>query len=298
MNKKKNSIKKTEKNKSNNIKKETINFRNIMSKLKELFFKILEFIKKLFFDIKNTIIEKKKNLKLKKGNPKETVNLKPKNYIILLISELLLLISLFYISILFIFSLLTILDGVKSYGIAIFFFSLCAINFLFVDMLNKKRLGITYRFRKYFLSLIILLVVMAFGVSYTTYSYFKLDFVNSPDDKYTLSYKELTYKLSKNQKTDLYFNSWYKLNYTVVYDEELKDRVKIGIKYNETFYDLLYRNDEGDIYVSLAFDKRDLFSMYINNLKDNKIYNEKELSRYLVKIYVNKEDYKKLVIHD
>ena len=140
--------------------------------------------------------------------------------------------------------------------------------------------------------------MIASGIAYTTYSYFKIDFVNTPNDKYALTYKELTYRLAKNQKTDIYFNSWYKVSYSMNYDNELKNRVRIVVKYNEIFYDLNSQNDEGDIYVSLVNDQRDMISMYINNLKENKIYNEKELSRYLIKIYVNEKDYKKLVIHN
>ena len=52
------------------------------------------------------------------------------------------------------------------------------------------------------------------------------------------------------------------------------------------------------MYISLSCDSKDIVSLYLNNLKENKIYNEKELSRYLIRIYVSEKNAKKLIIHN
>ena len=274
------------------VKKETTkkkSFKNFSDFLKEIIIKIKKFFIKLLS-------------KIKKSNKKVIVHssfkINNKKNLWLIFLEIILFLLAAYISVFFMVSVLAVMDGVKVYGIAIVLFSILAINFIFVDIVNKKRLGMAYNIRKYYMLITFLIIMIASGVAYTTYSYFKIDFVNTPNEKYNLTYKELTYRLAKGQKTDIYFNSWYKVSYSLNYDEELKNRVRIVVKYNESFYDLNSQNDEGDIYVSLVNDKRDMISMYINNLKDNKIYNEKELSRYLIKIYVNEDDYKKLVIHN
>lgn len=274
------------------VKKETTKkdfIKDVHNFLKKIIIKIKKFFFKLFSKIKKTNENKSVPSTLKINNNK-------KFWLIFLEVFLFLLAS--YIAIFFMVSVLAVMDGVKVYGITIVLFSILSINFIFIDIVNKKRLGIQYNIRKYYMIIVFLIIMIASGVAYTTYSYFKIDFVNVPNEKYNLTYKELTYRLVKGQKTDIYFNSWYKVSYSLNYDEELKNKVRIVVKYNESFYDLNSQNDEGDIYISLVNDKRDMISMYINNLKDNKIYNEKELSRYLIKIYVNEDDYKRLVIHN
>ncbi len=265
---------------------------NILNKIK-LFFKrlfenILKFIKNIFH---------KKNIKYE---PKIIENSSSKNkyFIVYFILEIFLFIIMFYVSVLFMASLFSVFDGIKIYGIVLILLSFVILDIIGIDFLNKKRNNVCYNSKKFFRYIIILILFISIGIAYTTYSYFKIDYINVPNDKYSLTYKKLEYRLPKKGKMDIYFNSWYDVSYSINYDEDFKNKVKIEIKYNEIFYDLITQNDEGDIYISLAYDERDRLSMYLNNLKENKIYNEKELSRYLIKIYINEEDLNKIDIHN
>ncbi len=247
-----------------------------------------DFFRKIF----NNIILKFKNIKI------ETIKKAINKNIMLFLLEIILFITVFYLAVIFSASLFALFDGIKIYGIVIILLSLIFLNILLIDILNKKRINIKLKYKKYFVYTIILLLSIAVGISYTTYSYFKISYINIPDDKYKLTYKELEYKMPKEGKMNIYFNSWYNMAYSVKYDESLKNKVRIEIKYNEVFYDLNTQSDKGDVYISLAFDSRDLFSMYLNNLKENKIYNQKELGRYLVKIYINEEDKDRIEVHN
>jgi hypothetical protein len=94
------------------------------------------------------------------------------------------------------------------------------------------------------------------------------------------------------------FNANYDTKYVIEYDHRLKDKVKIEVKYYEVYYDYYTKKSSNNIYVSLKLDDRDRLSVYLDDLKEGKVYDNDELSRYQVKIYVNKNDYRRLVILD
>ena len=196
-------------------------------------------------------------------------------------------------------SLFAVLDGIKAYGISVFLFSLSLLLIASLSLLNKKRCNMEINSTFYFITFVVLLVLSSLSVGYTAYKYFDLDYISDVSEKYNFSYKTLEYRLpSKNKDMNIYFNSWYKTSYITEFDNSLEGKIKIEVKYYEAFYDLVAKNEAGNVYVSLVFDSRDLISIYLDNLKENKIYNEKELGRYLVKIYVNEKDAERLVIHN
>ena len=63
-------------------------------------------------------------------------------------------------------------------------------------------------------------------------------------------------------------------------------------------YDYNVKKSSNNLYVSLSVDPRDRISSYIDDFKDNKIYNTNELARYTVKITISEKDYQRLVIEN
>ena len=58
------------------------------------------------------------------------------------------------------------------------------------------------------------------------------------------------------------------------------------------------KKNSNDVYVSLSVDFRDRLSVYLENLKENKIYDKNELSRYIVKITMNERDKERIIIEN
>lgn len=247
-------------------------------------------------------IKEKKTKKVKEKKIKPIKNdektVKVKGAWVYFILQIILFIILFYSLTLFMASGFAILDKVKIYGICLFLFSFSGFLITILSFLDRKRYGLHINSTIYFISLVFFIITMSLGVGYTSYKYFDIQYVSNISEKYSLTYKSFEYKIPKNNQLHIYFNSWYKNKYIIEIDDTLEDSVEIDIRYYEAFYDLNVKNEAGNIYVSLGYDVRDLISMYIENLKDNKIYNEKEFSRYMIKIYVSEENAEKLVIHN
>ncbi len=287
----------------NNIKSKfkstTEKIKNSIKKIKEIKFDKL--FKKKAKKIKNKVKKNKKTVSsvTKKIKNLKTVQISKRKKVWLTILEIVLFIVLFYVSTVFMASVFALLDGVKIYGVCALLFSLVASFIFALDQVDKKKRGIPIEHKKTFYIILSLIVLASLSVGFTIYNYFEYNFINDVSEKYSMTYKTFEYRFpKKGKKLNLYFNNWYKPSYIIEYDAELKDRVKVDVKYYEAFYDLNIKNETGSIYLSLSTDTRDLISMYIDNMKEYKIYNEKELSRYIVKIYVNEEDKDRLVIYD
>jgi hypothetical protein len=82
----------------------------------------------------------------------------------------------------------------------------------------------------------------------------------------------------------------------IKYDDNLDGKFKLEVKYYENYYDYNIKKSSNNLYVSLSVDPRDRISSYIDDFKENKIYNKNELSRYTVKITISEKDYQRLVI--
>jgi len=100
-----------------------------------------------------------------------------------------------------------------------------------------------------------------------------------------------------NKKLYVSFNSNYKTSYIVEYDNKLIDKIRVEVKYYECYYDFYAKKSTNNVYISLKLDNRDRLSTYIEGLKDNKIYDPDELSRYVVKIYMNENDKERVIIY-
>ena len=74
--------------------------------------------------------------------------------------------------------------------------------------------------------------------------------------------------------------------------------VKVEVKYYECYYDYFIKQTSNSAYMSLKLDNRDRLSVYIDDLKEGLVFDNDELSRYSVKITINKDDINRLVILD
>lgn len=280
----------------------------------------IEKIKKIAILCKNnckTIINKVKNLKpyiekLENEEIQEIENKKEKVKNLILWGKILFIIYkiflyiiivvlsfiLLWLSTIFVASLFMLLDGVKFIGVSFLILSLIFLLCWAIVILNKI---VTYRkisFRKSLYLFIILLIFIGLNTGIILVQYFKFENINKVSEKYSFTTYEKTFNLPKEESKKYYihFNSWYKNKYIIHYDETLINQIKITINYYECYYDVYHSTKGNSLYISLKKDYRDLISMYIENLKENKIYNNKELSRNSVDIYINEIDYERLII--
>ena len=77
----------------------------------------------------------------------------------------------------------------------------------------------------------------------------------------------------------------------------MNGKIGVEVKYYECYYNFYNKKSNHNVYISLKQDYRDKLSVYIENLKENKIYDSDELSRYTVKITGNKKDLERVVIN-
>ena len=147
---------------------------------------------------------------------------------------------------------------------------------------------------------VISIIIIAFGIVTGLKQVSEIETVKDVSIKYSMTNKLNTYELSsdKSQKFTLTFNSNYNTQYTLNYDDTLKNKIKVEVKYYECYYDYYIKETSNSAYISLKLDDRDRLSVYIDDLKEGKVFDNDELSRYSVKISVNPNDAGRLVILD
>lgn len=247
------------------------------------------------------VIEENKEIKETKTEekPYEQVNKKVKiNNIVKLCILILFLIILSVIFVLFISSCFAILDGVKVYGIVISLFGIllllgwiCLIVYFKIINHKLKRLfSITI--------VIVSIFMVSFGVALSIRSYFKLERIYDVSEKYSMNTKIDTFNLPMgNKKFYINFNSNYKTKYIIEYDNKLESSIKVETKYYEAYYNYFVKKNGNNIYISLKENSRDRLSVYISDLKENKIFDNKEFARYTVRIIMNESDKEKVVVN-
>lgn len=203
-----------------------------------------------------------------------------------------------WVSVIFFASLFAYLDGVKFKGIIITAFSVDLLVFWIVIMVNraifKKKMSVKLNIIITF----VLLALIALGVVLTFKEIKDIDYVQDVSDKYTMTRKLETYDLPKevNEKYIITFNSNYNTQYVIKHDKNIKGKVKIETRYYECYYDYYVKTNVNGVYISLKLDDRDRFSVYLDDIKEGKIYDNDELSRYTVKISVNPDEANKIAI--
>ena len=288
--------KKSKKIKINKKRNFKYKFNSMLKNFKNYLLKLVSKYEK----IKNKILkrnEKNKKSKLKKKTVRSIEN-KKNNWIKNLIVYLLIIIF-FLNNVIFFVTVIGYIDGVKILGLPLSFGSLSILYIFLILIIDEY-----YNFYKLSKSIkfsigIIVFLLLSFSIALFVYESYNINYINDPTVKYTPV--KSTNKITVSEKTknyNIYFNSFYKPNYSVVIDDTLNDIIKVEVKYFECMSDLIYKTSRDSVYISLTENKRDLVSFYIENLKENTIYNYKELTRNEIIIYMSKKISEKVKIHN
>lgn len=299
---------KIKKEKKNKIRKEKVKRENIFKVLKSKF----NFKKKDKDTLKENINETKEEVKEELPNIVESITEKKifeskgkriRRIILRTLGVLLIICLLFiwlWVTVLLMSSMFAILDGIKYYGFNIALFGIDLLLLIIVILVNKLIIGKKISIKWTLISVILTLIIIACGISLFMKQISKIDIVKDVSDKYTMTrkYEKISLPSNLDKVTRISFNSHYDTKYTIEYDNTLDNKITIETKYYESYYDYYMKKNVNDIYVSLSLDYRDRLSVYLENLKENKIYDKNELSRYTVKITMNERDKDRVIIEN
>lgn len=299
---------KIKKEKKNKVRKEKVKRENIFKILKSKF----NFKKKDKDTLKENIIETKEEVKEELPNIVESITEKKifeskgkriRRIIFRTLGTLLIICLLFiwlWVTVLLMSSMFAILDGIKYYGFNIALFGIDLLLLIIVILVNKLIIGKKISIKWTLISVILTLIIIACGISLFMKQISKIDIVKDVSDKYTMTrkYEKISLPSNLDKVTRISFNSHYDTKYTIEYDNTLDNKITIETKYYESYYDYYMKKNVNDIYISLSLDYRDRLSVYLENLKENKIYDKNELSRYTVKITMNERDKDRVIIEN
>lgn len=299
---------KIKKEKKNKVRKENVKRENIFKVLKSKF----NFKKKDKDTLKENIIETKEEVKEELPNIVESITEKKifeskgkriRRIVFRTLGILLIICLLFiwlWVTVLLMSSMFAILDGIKYYGFNIALFGIDLLLLIIVILVNKLIIGKKISIKWTLISVILTLIIIACGISLFMKQISKIDIVKDVSDKYTMTrkYEKISLPSNLDKVTRISFNSHYDTKYTIEYDNTLDNKITIETKYYESYYDYYMKKNVNDIYVSLSLDYRDRLSVYLENLKENKIYDKNELSRYTVKITMNERDKDRVIIEN
>lgn len=296
-----NTLKNQFKNKSKKIKKEKVKKESLISKIKNKIKRkdtlknniedVIEESKEEIINVSEIVTEK---------NIFESRSTRVKRIIYKTLGVILTIILLFiwlWLVIVFMASIFALLDGVKLYGINIALLGIVLLVLTIVILINKSIFRKKISLKWSLIFIISFIVIIAFGITLSLKEISKIKTTHDVSDKYTMTRSFTTYKMPSNNKP-LYitFNSNYKTKYIVEYDESMKGKIGVEVKYYECYYDYFIKKGSDNIYISLKLNKRDRLSVYIDDLKEGKIYDNDELERYTVKITGSKSDIEKVII--
>ena len=217
--------------------------------------------------------------------------------IIVIVTAILLFIWL-WITVIFMASLFAFLDGVKFYGLIISIAGLDLLILGIMILINKSLFNRHISRKVSFIFIISCVFVIALGIAIAVKQIYDLNIISDVSEKYNMTKKNTNYNLPKDIDKKLYitFNANYKTEYIIDYDNTISDKINVEVKYYECYYDYFAKKDNNNLYISLRPDKRDRLSVYIDDFKEGKIYDNKELERYVVKITINEKDKDRIVI--
>lgn len=297
-----NTLKNQFKNKSKKIKKEKVKKESLISKIKNKIKRkdtlknniedVIEESKEEIINVSEIVTEKKIF---------ESRSTRVKRIIYKTLGVILTIILLFiwlWLVIVFMASIFALLDGVKLYGINIALLGIVLLVLTIVILINKSIFRKKISLKWSLIFIISFIVIIAFGITLSLKEISEIKTTHDVSDKYTMTRSFTTYKMPSNNKP-LYitFNSNYKTKYIIEYDESMKGKIGVEVKYYECYYDYFIKKGSDNIYISLKLNKRDRLSVYIDDLKEGKIYDNDELERYTVKITGSKNDIEKVIIN-
>jgi len=190
------------------------------------------------------------------------------------------------------------LDGVKFIGLIIAALGVDVLWLWIVVMVNRAVFHKKNRLRLNLIIVFICVAAIALGIVLFVRKVYSIKTVEDVSDKYSMTTKYDTYMLpgDTSKKLTVMFNSNYKTQYIVDYDENMLGKVKVEVKYYEAYYDYFIKKSSNIVYISLKIDDRDRLSTYISDIKDGVIYDSDEMSRYIVKITMSQEDRERIEI--
>lgn len=203
-----------------------------------------------------------------------------------------------WIVVIFIASLFAILDGIKLYGLNIALFGLTFLFIILVISINKSLFKHKLSLKYELIFIIVSIIIISFGIALFLREISKIEVIHDVSEKYSMTRKYTKQSLSKDDKKYyITFNSNYNTDYILEYDETMKDKIGIEVKYYECYYDYYIKSNSNGTYISLKLDNRDRLSVYIDDLKEGKIYDNDELERYTIKIIGSKKDLERVIIN-
>ena len=203
-----------------------------------------------------------------------------------------------WVCVLFFASLFAYLDGIKFKGVILAIFGLAILVLWIAIMVNRAIFRKKMSVRLNLIIVFVSVAIIALGGVMAFKEIKEITYVQDVSEKYSMTRKLETYDLPKesNEKFIITFNSNYNTQYVIKHDKNIKGKVKIDTRYYECYYDYYAKTNIDGVYISLKLDDRDRFSVYLDDIKEGKIYDNDELSRYTVKITVNPDEANKIAI--
>lgn len=283
---------KSKSKKTKYIRKFKWNFKKMLEKIKNS----SKTVNKEYENIKTEVVEEVSTVKVF-----ETRKQKIKRISFSIIGIILITVFIFiflWSVVLLIASVFAILDGLKIYSIVFTLLGITLLILWLVLFFYKLIFKIKIKRKVILISLLSIVFVIGCGIGFMLKQYYDIKDIKDVSEKYTMVSISEKYNIpTNNKKLYVSFNSNYKTTYIVEYDNKLIDKIRVEVKYYECYYDFYAKKSTNNVYISLKLDSRDRLSTYIEGLKDNKIYDPDELSRYIVKIYMNESDKERVVIY-
>ena len=288
--------KKSKSKKTKYIRRFKWNFKNFYKNVFSVFKKSSKKVNRDLNYIKEEAVEELKEVRVF-----ETKKEKTKRLIFNIIGIIIITIFIFiflWSVVLFIASAFSILDGLKTYSVVCTLFGIMTLMLWIILLFYKLIFKVMISKKVLLVSLIVIVFIIGCGAGFMLKQYYDIKDIKDVSEKYTMvSFSEKYNIPDNNKKLYVSFNSNYKTSYIIEYDNKLENRIRVEVKYYECYYDFYAKKSTNNVYISLKLDSRDRLSTYIEGLKDNKIYDTDELSRYVVKIYMNENDKERVIIY-
>jgi len=200
------------------------------------------------------------------------------------------------LTILFIMSCFFYLDGLRIKGIPVACLGLLIFGaMLYTTLRNKilrKEKSIFYSFFLY----LVPLVIIGIGLGSVYHDVKDYEVILDVDSKYSMKTVEFEYDIPEAEDFKIYFNTNYGTAATYKEDKKLKNKVRIEITYYKDYYELNNSYDSVSTYISLGVSNRRKLALFLENIKDDRIYSMDELERYEVVIYTNEKDANRVIL--
>ncbi|MDD2378229.1 MAG: helix-turn-helix domain-containing protein [Bacilli bacterium] len=203
------------------------------------------------------------------------------------------LMSLLMFTIFLVISIGLLFKGIIYLGILIALIAALVFNIVLVETLFNIIFSRKTDLKKIFITLLGTIIGLGVGIGITTFDVANSKIINEVPESIKLTTKVDEIKMNN----ELVLNSWHNVNF--IYDDSLKDNIKIEIKYYENYIKASYRITGGnyfDVYKEepnqILFS--DLYHLIINDLKKKTFHNYNLLSEFTVNIHGSTKNIEKI----